>query len=129
MNKKEIDNFLISIGGLVDGFHTDTEPIITSDFFSCGVGWYPLIKELIEELIKIGWDKRIYQIKEKFGGLRFYVDGFPKEKNGFDIVRKAEKKSFQICEICGEPGKLRDDLSWIRTLCDNDYKKANDKSS
>ena len=34
---------------------------------------------------------------------------------------------FSVCKqfgmSCGKPGKLRNDLSWIQTLCDDCYKK------
>lgn len=55
------------------------------------------------------------QIKEKFGGLRIYMAG--NIEGMFDIIDKAERKSYKICEFCGAPGKTRDG-SWIFTLCD-----------
>jgi hypothetical protein len=55
------------------------------------------------------------QVKEKFGGLRFYVD------NGNDriygLISMAESMSYRICEDCGNPGKSGG-RGWIRTLCD-----------
>lgn len=54
------------------------------------------------------------QIKEKFGGLRFYYDG------GDDfihaIVQMAELMSERTCEVCGDKGKLYQ-KGWHRTLC------------
>jgi len=83
---------------------------------SCGDGWVPLIDNLIIDLITLGWDKQIEQIKEKFGGLRFYIGGATKEMH--DLVDKAEHTSFTICEECGKPGKQSDWGSyWIKTLC------------
>ena len=35
-----------------------------------------------------------------------------------ELVRAAEEKSRAICEDCGEPGVLRTDRFWLRTLCD-----------
>ena len=56
------------------------------------------------------------QIKEKFGTLRFYYDGGNDEISGMvDII---ESLSSYVCEVCGVPGSLRSDRSWIRTLCD-----------
>ncbi len=26
----------------------------------------------------------------------------------------------EVMEVCGEPGRIRDDRSWLRTLCDKD---------
>lgn len=83
-----------------------------------GFGWRPVVKHLVE-LCKI-YDIPIDQVKEKFGGLRFYT------AKGHLIVDPAislaEKRCETICEICGEPGKQRN-LSWIKTLCDKHYKE------
>lgn len=90
--------------------------------FECNKGWYPMIMELIEKIAKLDTDKelRIFQIKEKFGGLRFYIEGGT-SKEIYDLIDEYEKKSYSICEICGDEGHVRSDLSWIRTLCDKHY--------
>jgi hypothetical protein len=55
------------------------------------------------------------QVKEKFGGLRFYYNG------GDDYIRglasMAESMSTSTCEECGAPGSTRSG-GWVRTLCD-----------
>lgn len=58
----------------------------------------------------------VAQIKEKFGGLRFYYDGGDAHISG--MVRMAEAWADSICEECGSPGKRRSG-GWIRTLCDH----------
>jgi hypothetical protein len=55
------------------------------------------------------------QIKEKFGGLRFYHDGGDDIIDG--MVRMAESWAYHTCEKCGHPGTLRHG-GWVRTLCD-----------
>ena len=55
------------------------------------------------------------QIKEKFGGLRFYYDGGDAVVDG--MVRMAESWAARSCEKCGKPGERRGG-GWIRTLCD-----------
>ena len=75
MTKEEMNQFLESIGGLENGFYTDRPPIMDANFFDISEGWYPLVKELIEDLVTLGWDKEVCQVKEKFGGLRFYING------------------------------------------------------
>jgi hypothetical protein len=111
----EFNNFLESIGGLENGFYTDREPIKDAGFFCIGNGWLGMVKSLIEDLIKLGWDKQICQAKEKFGGLRFYIN------SGSDEIHKriieAERKSHEVCEKCGEPGKSISG-GWIVTLCE-----------
>ena len=116
---KAIDAYLESIGGLENGWRLDAAPIISSDFFDCNEGWYPLIQKLIEDLVALGWDKQVTQVKEKFGGLRFYVNSCTTEM--LDRILEAEKESYSICEDCGEPGELRKDLGWYFTLCDTHY--------
>ena len=115
MNKEEFEAYLESIGGLVNGYRTDGEPIKSAGYFSVGQGWYGLLKNLIEELIAAGWNKQICQSKEKFGGLRFYTNGMTEEC--FKIVSKYEVLSCETCEACGEPGELRQG-GCIATLCD-----------
>jgi hypothetical protein len=117
----EMDIFLESIGGLENGFYPDREPILSNNYFQCNTGWNSIIKKLIEDLIKIGWDKQICQVKEKFGQLCFYTNSLP--DGGFDLIRQAEKDSICTCEMCGFPGKRRTDLSWIKTLCEDHYTK------
>lgn len=80
-----------------------------------GKGWHPLVTALINDLFDMGWDGRLDQIKEKFGGLRFYIgemtDGM------WDRIKEAEDLSVKTCEYCGAPGKLRVGR-WIKCRCD-----------
>tara|TARA_R110000868_G_scaffold56600_1_gene175131 strand:+ start:78 stop:389 length:312 start_codon:yes stop_codon:yes gene_type:complete len=77
-------------------------------------GWHPLITTLVEDLGKLGWDGQVCQVKEKFGGLRFYI-GAKSDEIQLRIT-EAEKQSYKICEICGEPGTLVK-LGWLMTRC------------
>ena len=90
--------------------------------FECGDGWFDLVYELCKQIKDcykgvIPEEFYVTQVKEKFGGLRFYISGAPMAVH--DMIDQAEKKSFAICEHCGQPGKYRDDLPWILTLCDS----------
>lgn len=109
----------------------------------CDNGWYDVIYKLCSEITEAykkhnrPVDIVIDQIKEKYGTLCFYYHHEETDKgiNAADfssqdnklyceisgIVDKWEKKSGEICEKCGKPGVLRDDLSWISTLCDDCY--------
>lgn len=97
--------------------------------FRCRDGWFNLIWNLCIDLEQMGFgenkDDCIVQIKEKLGGLRFYVDGATKEQQ--IRIRKAEEESYEICEVCGVTGKLRNDLGWIQTLCDKCYSVSKKK--
>lgn len=121
MNKEQMDEFLQSIGGLKNGIYTDREPITDSYYFEVEEGWYPLIKDLITDLINLGWNKEITQVKEKWGTLRFYINEGNKEI--FKRINKAEEESENICEITGKVGELRTDIGWYRVLCDEEYFK------
>ena len=99
--------------------------------FSCGPGWYPILEKLCANIQShIDWKNEQFekygrgeavpqvvsaQIKEKFGGLRFYYDGGDDTVRG--MVRMAEAWADCSCEDCGAPGRQRNG-SWIRTLCD-----------
>ena len=80
-----------------------------------GKGWGKLVGELIDDLFKLGWDGELHQIKEKFGGLRFYIGGGTDEV--WDRIHEAEEASLRVCEDCGAPGSTTNH-GWIRTLCD-----------
>lgn len=120
MTTKEFEDYLVSIGGLVYGY-TVQPPITSFTICECNDGWLQLIKDCIEELIAIGWNKEICQIKEKFGGLRFYTNELP--EGGDNIIQKYMELSKQICETCGDKGELRN-LPWIQTLCDKHYEEV-----
>ena len=90
--------------------------------FGVGDGWYGILKELIigikagDMKEKNGWITKVTQCKEKFGGLRFYVTGT--SKKNWDLIRKAEEKSYVVCEETGsevEVGTWND--GWVRTIC------------
>ena len=56
------------------------------------------------------------QIKEKFGGLRFYVQSATDEQ--YNYISFAESLSYRTCEECGAVGKLYTD-GWYKSLCDS----------
>lgn len=91
-------------------------------------GWTDLIYELgkdITELCELTNCElpMIQQIKEKFGTLRFYYNTlnsqYPKivEKSISALVRQAESKSANVCEICGKYGETRTN-GIVFTSCD-----------
>jgi len=57
----------------------------------------------------------IDQIKEKFGGLRFYYSGG--DDFIFGAVSLAENMSYKICECCGTTKNIGQTKGWITTLC------------
>jgi len=126
MTTKEFEDFLLSIGGLQNGWK-ESAPIV-KNLCECDEGWLQLISDCIKELIAAGWDKQILQIKEKFGGLRFYTG--PLFEEGYKIISKYESLSYTTCEICGNPGEPSS-KGWIKTLCEKCLiqKTTNDKTN
>jgi len=92
--------------------------------FSCGDGWYWLIYQLCDSIQScLDNNKHLgvrqveaTQVKEKFGGLRFYVNIATEEI--FGMIHLAEHMSYYICEECGSTEKVSQNRGgWIRTLC------------
>lgn len=93
--------------------------------FAISEGWWMIIERLCANIQHhLNWKNKesevvpqvvVRQIKEKFGGLRFYYDGGDEEISG--MVRMAESWADHTCETCGNKGKQRKG-GWIRTLCD-----------
>ncbi len=81
----------------------------------CGDGWAELVDGLCAKLFAAGWDGDTHQIKEKFGGLRFYVGAASNEC--FALIDEAERVSLRTCETCGEPGVSAVDRGWVSTRC------------
>lgn len=89
--------------------------------FAINDGWYKLIYELVHEIrindLKKGdWITKATQVKEKFGGLRFYVTG-TSDKN-WSLIRTAEQKSYGVCEETGSEVEVGTwNTGWVRTMC------------
>lgn len=74
-------------------------------------------------------DIQVQQVKEKFAGLRIYVDhqGFSEDAVAdiFSILNFVETLSYRICEECGSPDvttrtQVREDGKpggWLKTYC------------
>ena len=107
--------FLKSVGGLENGYYTGRDPITARGYFAVDNGWLGIVQRLIVDLIELGWDKQTCQVKEKFGGLRFYTNATSDEMD--NRIRLAEDASYITCERCGELGELRGG-GWMATLCD-----------
>ena len=95
-----------------------------------GDGWFDIIwdlssklEPLIQKFIDENQDTELYpkafQVKEKFGGLRFYMTCGMDEIS--DLISEAEALSLKTCEECGKPGEERGG-GWIHTLCDSCHK-------
>jgi len=63
---------------------------------------------------------KVQQVKEKFGGLRFYCQGGDAQVQG--MISMAESIASRTCETCGDIGTRRTG-GWVRTLCDKHEKE------
>ena len=111
--------------------------------FAIGEGWYQIIRSLCENIQSRINSVECYrkqlilrnphnnplpepieqvvveQIKEKFGGLRFYYQGGDEKISG--MVDMAESWAVHTCEVCGSAGSNRSIGGWLTTLCDTHY--------
>ena len=121
--KKELEQKLIEkYPNLYKNHGGDPRQTCMAWGIAVGDGWYDIIDKLSEKLESYGIVAE--QVKEKFGGLRFYIGGCSKEifDEVYGHIREAEKLASQTCEVCGKPGKSRGG-GWIKTLCDECDKK------
>jgi len=59
--------------------------------------WLPIIESLHNDLIKIDTSYRLLQVKEKFGGLRYYISGKPGTFDELQArIRAAENEVAQL---------------------------------
>lgn len=83
-------------------------------------GWYQLVIDCDRELALFDPHYKILQVKEKFGGLRYYIR--PSEtcyepKRLHDVISKYEELAAKTCEATGKPGVLMKSIGgWYKTL-------------
>lgn len=95
--------------------------------FECGDGWFDLLWDLSQKLEKLilkikeesptvekEYLPAAAQVKEKFGGLRFYMTTESDEMS--DAISLAENKSYTTCETCGKVGILTP-TRWLTVAC------------
>jgi hypothetical protein len=87
-------------------------------------GWFDILWRLCEDLEPLvaefeqttGLKFEVMQVKEKFGGLRFYVNCRRNE-----AIRQrigiAMEEAYRTCEVCGQPGRQREG-AYSKTVCD-----------
>lgn len=90
--------------------------------FEFGDGWFQLVYDLSQKLEALilkepETDRGQYscgQAKEKFGGMRFYMNSATDEMNR--IIDDTEVLSTKTCETCGKPGEIVR-TGWWKTTC------------
>jgi hypothetical protein len=116
----------------------------------CGRGWLPIILKLMRDIDDVwrgfpveGSPERCWcpvQVKEKFGGLRFYVqvlvpprksdpperiaDANDRTQRMNGLIRQAEAACAAVCEDCGGVSTgPRWVNNWVRTVCQPCYNR------
>ena len=82
-------------------------------------GWYQLVIDCDRELTVIDPNYQIAQVKQKFGGLRYYFQSSlsGERKAMDDVVTKYEAVAAVTCEATGNPGVLmKSEGGWVKTL-------------
>ena len=107
---------------MTSAFGDQKVPMMTSAN-NVGEGWHPIIRELEKKLNALDPEYELDQVKEKFGGLRYYAhttkDGIVVDQFQY-LIDEAEEQTFHICEMCGEPGECHATTglsTWLKTLC------------
>jgi hypothetical protein len=105
-------------------------PLMFTDRFALpavGNGWKDIIIGMCRDIAAIDKDSivRVLQVKEKFGGLRFYYGvegGYEGNKDLWKevekIVRAGEAEAYKTCEYCGIQPATQTKSMWIKTLCE-----------
>jgi len=96
--------------------------------FNLPRGWNTVVWKLCDRLESLGCEEpdvfQVAQVKEKFGGLRFYY-GFDKEvdnetrASARTYVEFSESMSFYVCQTCGTTIDVcfTSDNAWYNTRC------------
>ncbi len=79
-------------------------------------GWDHILLEADRRLAAIDPDYEVHQVKEKYGGLRYYCS-LDRHPEGYRVIAEAELEAARSCERCGEPGEIDRQTPYIRTLC------------
>lgn len=72
-------------------------------------GWYQIVVDMYDELSVLDPDHKILQIKQKFGGIRYYFRTDKDEATRIKmnvVVSKYEKIALETCELTGKRGIL-----------------------
>ena len=115
MNIKNTEKLFKDFPILYRGHKKSLQQSLMAFGFEHSDGWFNLIYTLSEKLTKFK-DVEVAQVKEKYGSLRYYVNGGNEEVE--DLIEKAELQSETTCEICGKEGKIKEFCGWFKCRCE-----------
>ena len=129
--EKQLDNWILcgKYPFLIPRYDWSGEIVKDYDYTSTylddiPVGWKiafgeMMCEEIKQELVRCNYlnEYRILQIKEKYGGLRWYDNGTPIGCKVQEIIDKYSVLSENICIICGKPDVPLTNNGWLSPFC------------
>ena len=114
--------------------HEAREERFRAERANVGTGWHPIIDSLHDNLGTLLGDYDVLQIKEQYGGLRYYLllDFRVESKSrvqALHAIGDAERQSLLTCEACGEDGDTQYHGGWYKTLCQKHHEEVEDVMS
>lgn len=112
------------------GLHSDWSGELIEDYteynaFTGGWGmlWHMLINDLNPLIHKYNLQNKFYfeQIKEKYGEIRAYHNGAPKEID--DLINAYSFISNNVCQWCGRPDSAISKGYWVQCQCKQCFDK------
>lgn len=72
--------------------------------YECCPGWWAMLDRELKGYADV-------YVKEKWGRADVYC-------GNYELEERLHKLSGEICELCGSPGKVRNDRGWVQCRCD-----------
>jgi hypothetical protein len=130
-----IDNHPDTLDKLIEQYPIVFKHLNKTGYHNLPAGWYKIMNRLcselsviLEEALEVNPETpeeplfSVLQVKEKFGGLRFYYMMNTKDDELYrriqTAVDNAEDTSYSTCQITGNIGVLCKDGSHFMTLCE-----------
>ncbi|MCV2419257.1 hypothetical protein LNV47_01470 [Paucibacter sp. DJ4R-1] len=104
MNAHLSESLYRDFPALYRGRSRSTDESAMSWGFQCDDGWYALLRELSRQLADAPRPIEAFQVKQKFGALRFQL--VESDPASAALIEEASRRSLSICEISGAPGEL-----------------------
>ncbi|ANL12009.1 MULTISPECIES: hypothetical protein [unclassified Rhizobium] len=95
-------------------------PVIAPDAsFAFSAGWTGLLDEMAADLVRLDGSARIMGGKEKLGSMIVFIDRDPAKTKAVSALKEDyRRRSLDVCDECGAPGRLRMGVSIAKTTCD-----------
>ena len=135
MNHIEIENTKDPLDILEEKYPIVFKNMLNDSYNEIPAGWFNIVDKLCNDLTPLieeelknncpedGYPLTILQIKEKFGGLRFYFQTHGKNevfhKSVQRLVDMAEDESYNVCCTTGKPGKLCRKGGYYQTMSED----------